>query len=126
MKQSQYSHFIDDDSVLERPRVALLDEKHWLYLQRRYRITPRELEVAKLFCQGSNNGEIVEALKIRHGTVKTHLRNIYRKIRVKNKIEMLLKFVDDAIKFSVKSGTTPPIPIIDPEKINKNVSIPSE
>jgi DNA-binding CsgD family transcriptional regulator len=99
--------FRDDDSVFERPRIALLDEKHWLYLRRRYRMTPRELQVAKLFCQGFNNGEIVKALKIRHGTVKTHLRNVYRKIRVKNKIEMLLKFVDDVAKFSAKSGTKP-------------------
>ena len=100
----------DDGSIFERPRIALLDEKHWLFIQRRYHITPRELQVAKLICRGCNNGEITSALKVRNGTVKTHLRNIYRKIRVKNKIEMLLKFVDDAAKFSIKSGITPPTP----------------
>lgn len=113
LQQHSLKHdFRDDDSVFERPRIALLGEKHWFYLRRRYQMTPRELQVAKLFCQGFNNGEIVKALKIKHGTVKTHLRNIYRKIRVKNKIEMLLKFVDDAAKFSAKSGTTPPVPPI--------------
>ncbi|MHC4463413.1 MAG: response regulator transcription factor [Planctomycetota bacterium] len=104
---SEHGH---DDSIFERPRIALLDEKHWLFIQRRYHMTPRELQVAKLICQGFNNGEITGSLKVRNGTVKTHLRNIYRKIRVKNKIEMLLKFVDDAAKFSAKSGITPPVP----------------
>lgn len=92
-----------DESVLEHPRLDLLDEKHWLYVQRRYRLTPREIQVAKLYCQGCTNDEIVKTLKIRHGTAKTHLRNIYRKIRVKNKIGMLLKFISDVTKFSVRS-----------------------
>ncbi|MHC4159782.1 MAG: response regulator transcription factor [Planctomycetota bacterium] len=115
----QPKHYITNDprydgSFFEHPRIALLDEKHWLYIQRRYQMTPRELQVAKLVCQGFNNGEITKNLKIKHGTAKTHLRNIYRKIRVKNKLEMLLKFVTDATKFSVESGITPPaVPIVD-------------
>lgn len=116
----------DDDSILERPRIALLDEKHWLYIQRRYHMGSRELQVAKLVCQGFNNDEIAKALKIRTGTVKTHIRNIYRRIRVKNKIEMLLKFVNDATKFSAKSGIAPPIPIVDIEKPVKKPLAPAE
>ena len=116
----------DDDSILERPRIALLDEKHWLYVQKRYHMSPRESHVAKLVCQGFNNDEIAKALKIRTGTVKTHIRNIYRRIRVKNKIEMLLKFVNDAAKFSAKSGIAPPIPIVDIEKPVKKPLAPAE
>ena len=62
-------------------------------------MTPRELQVAILVCRGFNNDEIAKALKIRHGTVKTHLRNIYRRVRVKSKITLLLKFVEDINKF---------------------------
>ncbi len=111
----------DDGSVFERPRVALLNEKQWLHIQRRYHMSPRELQVAKLVCQGLNNEEIAEDLDIRHGTVKTHIRNIYRRIRVKNKIAMLLKFISDASVFSAKVGTTPPIPITEPQKPAKKL-----
>ena len=92
----------DDECDFERPRIALINEKQWHYIWRRYRMTPRELQVAKLLCKGFDNGEVVKILKIKQGTVKTHLRNIYRKIRVKNKIGMLLRFVDDTVKFSAK------------------------
>jgi len=50
------------DSPYERPKVILLDERHWSYIQRRYHISPRELEVAKLVCHGLNNREIADAL----------------------------------------------------------------
>lgn len=90
----------------------LLDEHQWLFLKKRYHMTPRELQVAILVCRGFNNDEIAKALKIRQGTVKTHLRNIYRRARVKSKILLLLKFVADVSKLSPPS-TPPHIPIIE-------------
>lgn len=116
----------NEDSFYERPHVVLLGEKHWSYIRRRYHMSPRELQVAKLVCQGLNNEEIGEDLDIRHGTVKTHIRNIYRRIRVKNKIGMLLKFISDASKFSARSGTTPPIPITETAKPAKKMPTPSK
>ena len=89
------------DPLFKRPSGVLLDEKKWLYLKKRYHMTPRELQVAILVCRGFNNDEIAKALKIRQGTVKTHLRNIYRRVRVKTKITLLLKFVEDVDKFYV-------------------------
>ena len=115
-----------DESIFQPTHIALLDEKHWSYIQRRYHVSPRELQVAKLVCQGFNNKEIAKELKIKHGTVKTHLRNIYRRIRVKSKIAMLLKLVDAATKFSAKSGITPPIPIVEIEKPVKKLLAPDE
>jgi DNA-binding CsgD family transcriptional regulator len=97
-----------DDSVFQTPHIALFGEKHWSYLQRRYRMTPRELQIARLVCQGFRNGEISGRLKIKHATVKTHLRNIYRRVRIKSKIEMVLRFVEDTSKFS----NTPPLPVL--------------
>ena len=116
----------DDSSIFERPRITLLNEKHWLYIQRRYRMSPRELQVAKLVCQGFSNEEIAKDLKIKQGTVKTHLRNIYRRVRVKNKIAMLLTLVDQATKFSAKSGIAPHIPIVDTEKPAPKTSASAE
>lgn len=86
---------VKEDSLFKRPAGILVNEKHWFYLRDRYHMTPRELQVAILVCRGFNNDEIADGLKIRHGTVKTHLRNLYRKARVKSKIALLLKFVED-------------------------------
>ncbi len=121
-QHSETKNIGPDDSVYGLPGVVLLNEKHWLYIQRRYHMSPRELQVAKLVCQGFNNEEIAKDLKIKHGTVKTHIRNIYRRIRVKNKIKMLLKFVDDTMKFAAKSGITPPVPIVDIKKTVKKAT----
>jgi DNA-binding CsgD family transcriptional regulator len=107
MQQFPRSPSEDDgkaDSPYERPRVILLDEKHWSYIQRRYHISPRELEVAKLVCHGLSNKEIAEALRIRQGTVKTHIKNIYRRIRVKNKVALLLRFMADVSKALASGG----------------------
>ena len=89
-------------------------------------MTDRELQVAKLVCRGFNNEDIATELKITYGTVKTHIRNIYRRVRVKNKILMVLKFVGTATKFSAKSETTSPIPIVEIKKSDKKISTSSE
>jgi len=114
-----------DDFFYSRPDVTLLDEERWAYVQKRYHMSPRELQVAKLVCRGFSNGDIAGELKIKGGTAKTHLRNIYRRVRVKNKIAMLLKVVEQANKFSSRSGITPPTLIVDVKQVEKS-SAPAE
>ena len=100
-------------SVYQKQSTAPFNANHWSYLQKRFHMTKRELEIAKLACQGFSNNKIAKTLKIRVGTVKTHLRNIYRKIRVESKIAMLLKFIKYAAKFSAKSERMPTITIVE-------------
>ena len=102
------------------PRLELFSKKHWSYIQRYYHMSPRERQVAELICKGFNNVEVGKALQIKSGTVKTHVRNIYRRIRVKNKISMLLKFVDLASEISAKSRITPLIVDIKNTSTKKN------
>ncbi|MCH7559272.1 MAG: response regulator transcription factor [Planctomycetes bacterium] len=94
----------EDDSLYKHPEVMLLNKEQWSYIKRRYRISARELEVAKLICRGFSNKEITNDLGIALGTVKTHLRNIYRRVHVKNKITLLLRFMDDIDKLFGQSG----------------------
>ena len=88
-----------DGSSGRQPEVILLNEKQWSYVQSRYDLTPREREIAELICQGLRNGKIADILHIKPGTVKTHTRNIYRKVHVRSKIGMLLRFVTDTRDF---------------------------
>lgn len=55
-------------------------------------LSTREKEVLELLAKGLLYKEIAEKLGITHETVKKHLKNIYQKLHVQNKIEALNKF----------------------------------
>lgn len=55
----------------------------------KYRITRREKQVIQLLVNGYSYNHISEALTISLSTVKTHIRNIYSKTEVKNKVELI-------------------------------------
>jgi DNA-binding CsgD family transcriptional regulator len=55
-------------------------------------LTSRELDIVVLLSKNTANSSISEQLYISPNTLKTHSRNIYRKLDIKNKIE-LIKFV---------------------------------
>ena len=48
---------IGPDDFYQRPDVVLLEEEHWFHIQRRYHMSPREVQVAKLVCRGFSNGD---------------------------------------------------------------------
>lgn len=53
-------------------------------------LTERQAEVLKALCDGLSNREIAAQLKLREPTVKVHLSQIYKVLRVKNRFEALL------------------------------------
>ena len=54
-------------------------------------LTEREREVLQLLSTGLTYEKIGDQLAVSHETVKMHLKNIYRKLNVQNKIEALHK-----------------------------------
>ena len=50
-------------------------------------LTPREAEILQMVSQGKGNKAIASRFSLSEGTVKSHLRNIYRKLRVQNRAE---------------------------------------
>ncbi|MDX1358557.1 MAG: helix-turn-helix transcriptional regulator, partial [Clostridia bacterium] len=67
---------------------------------KKYNISEREVEIIEALVVGKTNKEIAAELFISINTVKTHIKNIYRKLEVKNRVQLLHK-----IKFS--NGDTP-------------------
>ena len=67
---------------LEKRRKMLLWES----------LTAREEEVAKLIIEGLSNKQISNELFIENNTVKTHLKNIYKKSRCNGRKEFSDKF----------------------------------
>jgi len=57
-------------------------------LARGYRLTPREAEVLPLLQQGRSNAQIALELHVGIETVRTHARNIYRKLGVSSRREL--------------------------------------
>jgi LuxR family transcriptional regulator, regulator of acetate metabolism len=56
-------------------------------------LTPRELEVLRLLGRGLTNRAIADALVIREGTVKYHVKNILRKLGATSRADAVSRFV---------------------------------
>ena len=54
-------------------------------------ISPREMQIIKLVSEGMKNKEISQRLFISEETVKKHLNNVYRKMGVKSRVELIAK-----------------------------------
>jgi two-component system, NarL family, nitrate/nitrite response regulator NarL len=53
-------------------------------------LTPREIELVKMVAQGLRNRAIAERLAISEGTVKIHLHNVYEKLGIDGRLELVL------------------------------------
>lgn len=55
----------------------------------KYGVTAREGEIIRLLLEGKGNKEITETLFISDHTVKNHIHNIYRKLGIKNRLQLV-------------------------------------
>lgn len=55
----------------------------------RYSFSSREMEIIRLLIQGKSKQEIEDELFISPHTVKNHIYNIYQKLGIKNRLEII-------------------------------------
>jgi DNA-binding NarL/FixJ family response regulator len=80
--------FIAQHSRAENPVPELAD------------LTARELEVLELLARGRTNEEIAAELVISHGTVKTHVARVLRKLSLRDRVQ--------AVIFAYENGVLKP------------------
>ena len=60
-------------------------------------LSPREMEVLALISESMTNEEIADKLFLSSKTVKTHLRNIFAKAKIRNRVEAALLYTRHAL-----------------------------
>jgi DNA-binding CsgD family transcriptional regulator len=64
-------------------------ETSWEELAESHGVSPREAEVVQLVCQGRTNRQIADELCISLQTVKDHNYRIFRKLGVRNRVQLV-------------------------------------
>ena len=58
-----------------------------------YQLTEREIEIISIVVKGKSNQEIASTLFIEESTVKSHLKSIFKKIKVSSRSELIVKCI---------------------------------
>lgn len=64
-------------------------------------LSKREVAVAKLVAKGLSNRAVGDLLGITEKTVKFHVTNIFRKMRIKSRCELIAMTVEERVKGDV-------------------------
>jgi DNA-binding NarL/FixJ family response regulator len=63
----------------------------WRDLSRRLGLPPQQAAIVELILQGKRDKQIASFLHLSHGTVRTHLRFIFRRLNVTDRVELVLR-----------------------------------
>ncbi len=80
---------LDADVDNADTKLKDLTSKKCLIIQQRYRLTPRETEIMEHVTRGYSVPQIAETLFVSENTVRTHSKNIYQKLGIHKRRELL-------------------------------------
>ncbi len=83
------SHGGGSRAASSQQQVRTAMEDRCAQLARDHRLTPREAEILTYLAEGHGSGYIGEALYISPNTVRTHVHNLYRKLGVSSREEII-------------------------------------
>jgi len=65
--------------------------EQWEHIQKCYRFSERKMQILMLLLEGMENDKIAQKLKIQYNTVKAHFGNIYKRVGVQNKVQLVMQ-----------------------------------
>lgn len=80
-------------------------------------LTPREIEVCQLVSEGMSNQEVADDLKVALVTVKFHLQNIFKKMEIKSRAQLIVY----CLPFVVAPSKVKAPPVNENNWINRDV-----
>lgn len=92
--RSAVSHLRDGERFVSPGLLAMVFGPETLAHSSSDSLTPRERRVLALLVEGRSNREIASELFIGESTVKTHLRNVYEKLGVANRIQAVNRAIE--------------------------------
>ena len=82
-----------DEFLRESEKKLLIKAPDSSQLAKMKDISKREMEVMALISESMTNEEIAEKLFLSSKTIKTHIRNIYEKTGIRNRVEAVLLYI---------------------------------
>ncbi len=92
----------DEDGCLPE----LFGDDQWRRLAEALNMTPRQLLVARSMCRGLKRGAIARQLGISENTVRTHVRGLFGRVGVNNRLGLIVQLVlaDRALRQVSRAG----------------------
>lgn len=85
--------YLDTPAVV--PENSVSAEPAWEQIRETYALTRRELEILQEIYSGRSNTQIAETLFISESTVKAHVYHLFRKMKVKSRVEAVCLVRDE-------------------------------
>jgi DNA-binding NarL/FixJ family response regulator len=86
----------DTDGLLPE----LFRDDQWRELAEHLKLTPRQQQIARLLCRGCTNRQMATRLGISAGTVRMHLRTLFEKLEVHDRLGLAVHLVRTERKLS--------------------------
>ena len=81
----------DNNTGYDHNAAMSFSRVKWEYIQKCYRFSERKMQILKLLFEGMENDKIAQKLKIQYNTVKAHFGNIYKRVGVQNKVQLVIQ-----------------------------------
>ena len=90
--------------------ASLLSNHAWLEIARALEITKRELQIVQAVFDNQHEAEIATKFEISPHTVHMHLNNLFKKLNVTSRTELVLRIVEQLVALTLsETAVLPPI-----------------
>ena len=99
-----------NDLPVKLQGAAMFSELAWREIARSLKLSGRELQIVRAVFDDHTEFTIATNLKISPHTIHTHCERLYRKLRVSDRVKLVLRIMGEFITLTLAAGSVmPPI-----------------